>query len=392
MAVSHADPIKAAVAHYSGIHLDLFQRIVISPCSVTPLLLGAGSPIVLAVNSTGDDLDLAGAVLMGASFDLGEVDRFLTGAVGEPGRRVFYLQAIRGTQVVSLKLEKQQVALLAEHLSRLLITHPLPAVQPASAGDLVEPVLEEWVIGSLMVAINEPDERFVIIAEEIDARGSRRGRSRPARRARRGPVRADPRPDRGVRRERPRPRRRRPPDLPPVRRTDGPRGPRLPTLELRPTMPDELDDDAERVHEAVLDDESDWEDDELDDGTTSTSLDELLDSTLDVDDPEVMPLLRDGEIELIGRMPWSSNQTFLVHVRSDGPPHAGRLQARARRTSVVGLPARPVAARGRDVPARRAAGLASRAPDGHSPRRRALRRRIAAVPRASPTTPSTTSR
>jgi probable phosphoglycerate mutase len=54
--VSHADPIKAAVAQASGVHLDLFQRIVISPCSVTPLLLGGGSPIVLAVNSTGDDL------------------------------------------------------------------------------------------------------------------------------------------------------------------------------------------------------------------------------------------------------------------------------------------------------------------------------------------------
>ena len=54
--VSHADPIKAAVAHASGPHLDLFQRIVISPCSVTPILLGAGTPIVLAVNSTGDDL------------------------------------------------------------------------------------------------------------------------------------------------------------------------------------------------------------------------------------------------------------------------------------------------------------------------------------------------
>lgn len=54
--VSHADPIKAAVAHYSGIHLDLFQRTVISPCSITPVLLGMGTPVVLAVNSTGDDL------------------------------------------------------------------------------------------------------------------------------------------------------------------------------------------------------------------------------------------------------------------------------------------------------------------------------------------------
>jgi probable phosphoglycerate mutase len=54
--VSHADPIKALVAQASGIHLDLFQRIVISPCSITPLLLGGDRPVVLAVNSTGDDL------------------------------------------------------------------------------------------------------------------------------------------------------------------------------------------------------------------------------------------------------------------------------------------------------------------------------------------------
>ncbi len=56
VAVSHADPIKAAVAMAAGIHLDLFQRIVISPCSVTPMLFTAGGPVVLAVNSTGDDL------------------------------------------------------------------------------------------------------------------------------------------------------------------------------------------------------------------------------------------------------------------------------------------------------------------------------------------------
>ncbi len=56
VAVSHADPIKAAVAMATGVHLDLFQRIVISPCSVTPLLFTSGGPVVLAVNSTGDDL------------------------------------------------------------------------------------------------------------------------------------------------------------------------------------------------------------------------------------------------------------------------------------------------------------------------------------------------
>ncbi len=54
VAVSHADPIKAAVADALGTHLDLFQRIVVSPCSVSAILYSADGPVVLAVNSTGD--------------------------------------------------------------------------------------------------------------------------------------------------------------------------------------------------------------------------------------------------------------------------------------------------------------------------------------------------
>jgi broad specificity phosphatase PhoE len=53
VAVSHADPIKAIVADAVGTHLDLFQRIVISPCSVTAISYGPSGPSVLAVNSTG---------------------------------------------------------------------------------------------------------------------------------------------------------------------------------------------------------------------------------------------------------------------------------------------------------------------------------------------------
>jgi probable phosphoglycerate mutase len=56
VAVSHADPIKAAIAHAMGTHLDLFQRIVVSPCSVSAIAYGAGGPVVLTVNSIGDDL------------------------------------------------------------------------------------------------------------------------------------------------------------------------------------------------------------------------------------------------------------------------------------------------------------------------------------------------
>jgi probable phosphoglycerate mutase len=54
---SHADPIKAAVAHALGTHLDLFQRIVISPGSVSAISYVKGrAPAVLMVNSTSDPL------------------------------------------------------------------------------------------------------------------------------------------------------------------------------------------------------------------------------------------------------------------------------------------------------------------------------------------------
>ena len=56
VAVSHADPIKAAVAQAVGTPLDLFQRLVISPCSVTVIVYSGHGPVVLTVNSTGDDL------------------------------------------------------------------------------------------------------------------------------------------------------------------------------------------------------------------------------------------------------------------------------------------------------------------------------------------------
>jgi probable phosphoglycerate mutase len=57
--VSHADPIKAAVADALGTHLDLFQRIVISPCSVTAIAYGLEGPVVLTVNGLGSLKELA---------------------------------------------------------------------------------------------------------------------------------------------------------------------------------------------------------------------------------------------------------------------------------------------------------------------------------------------
>jgi probable phosphoglycerate mutase len=56
--VSHADPIKAAVAHFTGVHLDLFQRLFVSPASCTVLRFGPTGAALVKLNDTGTMNDL----------------------------------------------------------------------------------------------------------------------------------------------------------------------------------------------------------------------------------------------------------------------------------------------------------------------------------------------
>jgi probable phosphoglycerate mutase len=56
--VSHADLIKMVLAHYLGMHLDHFQRIVISPASISSLLLSYGRPYVASMNDVAHILEL----------------------------------------------------------------------------------------------------------------------------------------------------------------------------------------------------------------------------------------------------------------------------------------------------------------------------------------------
>jgi probable phosphomutase (TIGR03848 family) len=55
---SHADVIKALACHYLGMHLDLFQRVVVSPASLTAIGFGPG-PYLVRLNDTGGNGDLA---------------------------------------------------------------------------------------------------------------------------------------------------------------------------------------------------------------------------------------------------------------------------------------------------------------------------------------------
>ena len=105
------------------------------------------------------------------SFDPPE--RFVTGTVGQPGSRAFYLQARSGTTLVSVGVEKQQVAALAERIDELLdevmATAPHSTVVPAVAPfDLVDsapldqPIEEEFRAGTMTLSWDPDDERVVI--------------------------------------------------------------------------------------------------------------------------------------------------------------------------------------------------------------------------------------
>jgi probable phosphomutase (TIGR03848 family) len=57
--VSHADVIRLALAHYAGLHIDLFQRLIVSPASVSAVAIGDRIPRIVRMNDIGGLEDLA---------------------------------------------------------------------------------------------------------------------------------------------------------------------------------------------------------------------------------------------------------------------------------------------------------------------------------------------
>ena len=105
---------------------------------------------------------------MSGSYDLFDVDKLTVGTVGEPGHRLFLLQARHAGQVVTLKLEKAQVAALAQYLANLLEDLPRPAELPEDL-ELEEPAEPEWVIGTLGVSYDATVDRLLLVAGEAVA-------------------------------------------------------------------------------------------------------------------------------------------------------------------------------------------------------------------------------
>jgi uncharacterized repeat protein (TIGR03847 family) len=100
-------------------------------------------------------------------------ERFVTGTVGPPGQRTFFLQARSGSRIVSVSLEKQQVVALAERVDQLLdevmtsrTTEAIvPALAPVDLDDsdpLEQPIEEEFRAGTMTLSWDPDDERVVI--------------------------------------------------------------------------------------------------------------------------------------------------------------------------------------------------------------------------------------
>jgi uncharacterized repeat protein (TIGR03847 family) len=98
--------------------------------------------------------------------ELHDIGRFAVGAIGEPGHRVFYLQAFADGTEVAVKCEKQQAAALAEHLVNLLAD--LPGEDgPVVPAEALPPTELEWAVGSISIGVDRGENRLVVLLEEF---------------------------------------------------------------------------------------------------------------------------------------------------------------------------------------------------------------------------------
>ncbi len=98
-------------------------------------------------------------------FDL--VDDFVPGAVGPPGHRAFYLQVDVGTDHLTFRCEKAQVAALAASLERILEDLPISAATPGPVGGLDDTDAAEWVVAGIGLAFDPEADRLVVQLEEL---------------------------------------------------------------------------------------------------------------------------------------------------------------------------------------------------------------------------------
>ncbi len=109
---------------------------------------------------------------MSEPIELDPVTRITAAATGEPGQRTFFLQARDDDTVVSLLVEKQQVAMLSLHVDELLDriggapAADDPAVPDLSLLDLEEPVTPAFRVGQIGLGYDEARDLVLLQCEE----------------------------------------------------------------------------------------------------------------------------------------------------------------------------------------------------------------------------------
>jgi len=102
---------------------------------------------------------------MSEGYDL-TPDRLTVGTVGPVGSRLFLIQCRQGRTLLTLKMEKQQVAAMAEYLARVVKDRERLAQLPEEE-PLEEPTEPAWAIGTIGVSFDESEDRVVLVIEEL---------------------------------------------------------------------------------------------------------------------------------------------------------------------------------------------------------------------------------
>ena len=103
---------------------------------------------------------------MSDSFELPEPERLTVGTVGDPGHRMFFLQARQGAELITLKMEKIQVAALSAWIAKTLEDLAAPGHLPEDLEP--EPFAEpSWVVGSLGGSYDIDTDRIILVAAEL---------------------------------------------------------------------------------------------------------------------------------------------------------------------------------------------------------------------------------
>jgi len=101
--------------------------------------------------------------------DLSRVDRITAGAVGEPGRRMFYLQARRDDELVTVAVEKQQLELLSTSILEILASVDEETGEDPGEEELEleEPLEPRWGAGRLSIGYDEDRDLIFLQIEEL---------------------------------------------------------------------------------------------------------------------------------------------------------------------------------------------------------------------------------